>query len=85
MIICKARRAWELRVYAEQFVWWLAMEFTLGEEGSENIKKIKHNEKSGKIMDLRSMVWMRSIENKITRGGEFKGLEASELEESSMC
>lgn len=61
------------------------MEFTLGEEGSENIKKIKHNEKSGKIMDLRSMVWMKSIENKITRGGEFKGLEASELEESSMC
>lgn len=37
------------------------MEFTLGEEGNENVKKVKDNEKSGKIMGLRSK------ENKITR------------------
>lgn len=36
-------------------------------------------------MDLRSMIWLISTENKIARGGEFKEPEANVLEESSMC
>ena len=67
-----------MRVYEEEFVKWLAMEFTLGEEGNENVKKVKDNEKSDKIMGL------RSTENKITRGRESKELEAGEWESSSM-
>ena len=63
-----------MRVYEEEFVKWLAMEFTLGEEGNENVKKVKDNEKSGKIMGLRSK------ENKITRWRESKELEAGEWE-----
>ena len=61
-----------MRVYEEEFVKLLAMEFTLGEEGNENVKKVKDNEKSDKIMGL------RSTENKITRGRESKELEAGE-------
>lgn len=48
------------------------MEFTLGEGGKENVKKVKDSENSGKIMGL------RSTENKITRGREFKELEVGE-------
>lgn len=60
------------------------MEFKLAEEGRLNIKKIKDNEKMVGSMDLRSMIWLTSMENKITREEEIKESEASVLEESSM-
>lgn len=61
------------------------MEFKLAEEGRLNIKKIKDNEKMVGSMDLRSTIWLTSMENKITREEEIKEPEASVLEESSMC
>lgn len=57
------------------------MEFKLAEEGSVNIKKIKDNEKMVRSMDLRSIIWLISMENKITREEEIKEPEASVLEE----
>lgn len=61
------------------------MEFKLVEEGSVNIKKIKDNEKMVGSMDLKSMIWLTSMVNNITREEEIKEPEASVLEESAMC
>lgn len=61
------------------------MEFKLVEEGSVNIKKIKDNEKMVGSMDLKSMIWLTSMVNNITREEETKEPEASVLEESAMC
>lgn len=45
----------------------MTTEFKLSEEGNVNIKDIKDDEKAVGSMDLGSMVWQMSTENKITR------------------
>lgn len=57
------------------------MESKLAEEGSVNIKKIKDNETMVRSMDLKSIIWLISMENKITREEEIKEPEARVLEE----
>lgn len=57
------------------------MESKLAEEGSVNNKKIKDNETMVRSMDLSSIIWLISMENKISREEEIKESEASVLEE----